>query len=177
MAALLVGLPCLAIAAGLEPAPAVRQAILEQLRHWNIFVPGHAVFEMSTEVDPSDAIKGAEFHLVLPSGLPAGAKLVTFQQNNAGKTSYSATYQIASGHKAWFILQKYVAGHAYVPWFGVVRDDDGGAIKLFRYPARIWFVGNEVVTAASDGLTAAQLEAIESAMGGRDAALHRGLVF
>jgi hypothetical protein len=45
-----------------------------------------------------------------------------------------------------------------------------------KYPARIWFSGDEVITLSSDSLTGAQIDAIKAAMNGVDAPLHRGPV-
>jgi len=175
-AAFLVLVPCLAAAAVIVP-PALQQAIVRQLAQWNIKPSAGGTWQMGTAVSLQDLQNSAAFRVVLPSHLPATARLTEIVRNTPGDTSYTLTYQLPQGRKAWFTLQKRMNATAYVPVFIVAKSDDSGrSVEMKKYPAQVWFSGDEVVTLSSDGLTGAQIHAIKAAMNGVDAPLHRGPV-
>jgi hypothetical protein len=174
-AAFLVGAPCLAAAAVLVPSPALQHAIVQQLARLNIIVPFGAAFQMGTVVSVQELKNAATFDVVLPSGLPATATLLSVTRNGADNNSYTLDYQLPQGRKAWVTLQKKAPNIAYVPLFIVSQSDDsGGNLKMKRYPAQVWSAGDEVVTLASDSLSEEQINTVKRAMNGVDVPLHHG---
>ena len=175
-AVFLVLVPCLAAAAVIVP-PALQQAIVRQLAQWNIKPAAGGTWQMGTDVSLQELHKSAAFRVVLPSGLPSTAHLIEIVRNTPDNTSYTFTYQLPQGRKVWFTLQKRMKATAYVPVFIVAKSDDSGrSVEMKKYPAQVWFSGDEVVTLSSDVLTGAQINAIKAAMNGVDAPLHRGPV-
>lgn len=174
LAVLLVATPCLAAAAAYLPSPALRQAIAEQMGRWGVRLSGNT-FVPGTTVDPRDAAKTAVFHVVLPAGLPNGAKLIQFEANGSSGDSYLATYRLSNGTMAWFSLEKLRPKMAYAPWIAFMEaNDHDRLVKAVRYPAHVWQVGDEIVLAASSGLSAGQFATIRRQMGARDGPVHRG---
>ncbi len=175
VAALLLGVPCLAVASVL-PSPGVRNAIVAQMQRWGVAPATRVSFLWGAAADPKSASGSARFHLVLPSGLPQGSRLVRFDANGPSGKSYTASYRLSNGEMAWFSVQKAVPNATYVPWIAFMRSDERGrVVEAVRYPARVWLVGDEVVFAAGH-LTVEQLASIERSMNGRDAPLHRGAI-
>ena len=168
LAVALVGFPCLAAAAAVFPSPALRNAIVARLAALDVKLMS-TTFVTATPIDPSAAVKTAAFHLVMPRGLPAGARLSTFTADGTGGASYTATYDLPMHRTAWFTLAKAVPHTAYSRWVVFVRSDGDNVTKADKLPAHVWIAGDEVVPVVSAGMDAAGYDAIKNAMGAHDA--------
>jgi len=177
IAILVLALPCLAIAAATTPDTKIWQDLAAQLRRHNIrMIMAKSVIQPTTSLSIERAMSRAAFHLVLPTDLPAGTKFVDIEEQGTDGTLYTATYRLADGRRTAFIFQKKERGHGYVPWIGEGRSGPNGTTSNVLRPASIWFVGDEVVTAATDRFTAGQIDTIKRAMHGIDPPNHSGLV-
>lgn len=163
-------LPCAAAAALVFPSPAMRALVL-RMTNASHLPATTVVYNMALKEDPRNALRDAAFTLRLPSGLPAGSKMVNFFKNGTSGTSYGAEYQLSGGEHVVFSLDKAQPKARYLAWRISIPTDAAGNPKgePQKVPARVWIAGNEVVTVDANSMPATQLTAIERAMHGHDA--------
>lgn len=175
LAAAVVAIPVLAAAAasGVFPSAEMRAAIVNQMHLWGSTAK-HTTFTRGLSVTPQQAAQDATFHLVLPSGLPAGSKLISLAESNGGKT-FTASYAISNRTDVQFNIQQYTPRPGeriyFAPWVGFFQGDKVNKLRAYRLPAQVWIVGDESVTASSRHMTPAQFAAVKKAMGAHDAPL------
>ncbi len=167
--ALLVCAPVAVAATTLLPSAEVREAIVHQFRAWH--EPQKITFQGSRPVTITQARRDAQFHLVMPSQLPAGAKLQSVSESENGKT-FVVWYALPMG-TVQFIIGRYAPPEGTKVRFGsrvvMFSGNNPKNWKVLRMAAHTWIAGNEVVTASSAHLNLHQFNAIEHAMGARDA--------
>jgi hypothetical protein len=176
LTALLIAMPCLAVAATVGSSHALWQQIGGLLGQHHIRVIWNGAEDVATPIGARDATRGAAFHLIFPTGLPAGARLTDVEQQGADRTTYTATYHLAAGRAVTFVLQKKQRGRAYVPWIGAEHRSHDGALRPTLSPLQIWFVGDEVVSVPVGRMSPSQLDAVRSSMGAREIPSHGRLV-
>jgi len=107
------------------------------------------------DAEIGEAAKHVDFAVILPAGLPEGARPV--QLYTAGTSILAITYDIPGHHRLWiFLANPDAMGSAQTA--GLKHHKNNRMISMR------WRTGNEEVIAVSDGLSARDLNLIKDAM-------------
>jgi hypothetical protein len=182
LTALVIAAPLAAAAGVLYPSPAVRQAITRYFdRHYAAIptmknVPRKIVFlAPGVAVSPERAAHDARFHLVMPTGLPAGTRLTSLTESGQG-AQFDGAYRLAGGEVINFEIKHYAppTAHEYsyiapVEFIPHISQHNGKTkVQMEEIPAHVWIVGDESVFVYGRHLGPQLAEEMKSAMHGHD---------
>jgi hypothetical protein len=161
LGALAVAVPTVAL--GFTNRAALEAQIAAQLAAWNERSIRTTFLSAQATVSLATAKQRADFHFVLPTGLPDDARLESIEEID--HSMYVVTYRRAHARELYFSIRKRKAG-ASVRSMAALFVTRGDAIeRAYRLRTYVWNVGDESVILASRGLAPKDVEGMDHAMG------------
>ena len=161
LGALAIALPTMAL--GFSNRTVLEARITAQLTAWNKSSVRTTFLYAQRTVTLADAKERADFHFVLPTGLPEDARLESIEEINPG--AYTVTYRRAHAGALYFSIWKRETGKhlGTIAGYFVTRGDS--IERSYRLRTYVWSVGDESVVLPARGLSSRDVGFMDRAMG------------
>jgi hypothetical protein len=161
LGALAIALPTMAL--GFSNRTALEARITAQLTAWNKSSVRTTFLYAQRTVTLADAKERADFHFVLPTGLPEDARLESIEEINP--SAYTVTYRRAHAGALYFSIWKREIGKhlGTIAGYFVTRGDS--IERSYRLRTYVWNVGDESVILSARAIASKDLDGMDRAMG------------
>ena len=161
LGALAIALPTMAL--GFSNRTALEARITAQLTAWNKSSVRTTFLYAERTVTLADAKERADFHFVLPTGLPEDAHLESIEELNP--STYTVTYRRAHAGALYFSIWKRELGKdpGTIAGYFVTRGDS--IERSYRLRTYVWNTGDESVILSARAIASKDLDGMDRAMG------------
>jgi len=163
LAALAFAMPTMAL--GFTNRAALEAQMTAQLAAWNKGSVRTTFVYAQRTVTLAEAKEHADFHFVLPMGLPEDARLARIEEID--RSTYTVEYRRSHAEDLEFSIWKRKSAPHVVRTTAAVFVTRGDKIeRSYRVRTYVWNVGHENVILAARGLASKALDSMDRAMGG-----------
>jgi hypothetical protein len=161
LAALAVAVPTMAL--GFSNRAALEAQITAQLSAWNKSSIRTTFVHARQTVTLATAKERADFHFVLPTGLPKDAHFERIEEIDP--STYAVTYRRAHAGSLYFSIWKRDPVAHVRPMAAFFVTDGDKILRSYRMRTYVWNVGDEsVILPSASGLASKDVAAMDRAM-------------